>query len=108
MGKCDGCNPDRVDYSKVIYTSEFEERIERVFCFATANVIKGTKLKTSWYYDGKLLSEVPFTIMRTLPPMVTLNFYIEDKRGLKSGDYEVVLSMNGEKVDSLSFKIGDE
>jgi len=106
MGKCDGCDPNDVDYSKVIYTTEFEEGIERVFCFATVTVIKGTKLKFSWYYGGKLLYEVPATIERTLPPGVTLNVSIDKEGGLWSGDYEVVLSMNGEKVDKLSFVIG--
>lgn len=105
IGKCDGCDPNNPDDSKIVYTTEFEPGTERVFCFVTANVIKGTELKTDWYYVGKLVYEFPFLIEHTLPPMTTVNLWIEKQGGLPSGDYEVVLSMNGEEVDKLSFVI---
>ncbi len=108
MGKCDGCDPDDIDYSKVVYTKEFEEGIETVYCFAVVTVIKGTKIKASWYYSGKLFQELPITIQRNLPPGITMNLSLNREGGLMPGDYEVVLSMNGEKVDNLSFVVGDK
>ena len=108
IGKCDGCDPNDVDHSKVIYTTEFEKGIEGVFCFAEVNVIKGTKLKILWYNNGKLAQEVPVTFERSLPRGSILNFHLNRIGGLLPGDYEVVIFMNGEKVDNLNFVIEDK